>query len=381
MVLDENALEAMLARQREAERGYEPTHTVRTEQNDEFEVYERPDAPSKTGTGLNVPQPALRTDSGRPDDFEELPPRQAPAAYAPPEAFAGERPPAPMPNQPPDRMAPSPQHPPAPPQPQQTNAAPQAPYEAPRAAPREPVPQATVPHESPVAQPAVVEAPRKRPQIWPPIGLSQRDASGAPGPQAEAPADVATPGQPMAPPPPEPVAAAPGPDPFTHGEAPVPDPLAVRSHARTPHAFPATGVDGNGCNIAIVQAQFNQELTDVMAEGAVAHARAAGAQVTHHVTVPGVFDLPLAVQQLARRKDVDGVVVIGAVVSGETKHDELITFSTAKTLQEISLATEVPIGLGIIGPGMTWEQAMARVGNGVHAVEAVLAQWQALRSA
>lgn len=157
---------------------------------------------------------------------------------------------------------------------------------------------------------------------------------------------------------------------------PAPD---ARTHAPTPHAFPAPTASGDGCRIAVVQAEFNAEITDMMADLAISHARKAGAEVTHHAKVPGVYDLPLSVQRLARRDDVDAVVVIGCVVQGETRHDELITHATAKTLQEVSLATETPIGLGIIGPGMTWEQAEARVVNGKHAVEAALAQWQALR--
>ncbi len=186
----------------------------------------------------------------------------------------------------------------------------------------------------------------------------------------------------------------PVPDPVIHGqiaepsadESPEPTPppaVTPRTHAPepTPHNFapePAPSQPGEGPRLVLVQALFNEELTEMMAELAKQKARKLGAEVVHHVTVPGVYDLPLLTQHLLSRDDVDGAVVIGVVVQGETKHDELITHATARTLQQISLETGKPIGLGITGPGMTWAQAEARVANGAHAVEAAVAQVRAL---
>ncbi len=182
--------------------------------------------------------------------------------------------------------------------------------------------------------------------------------------------------------------------PVIHGQVAEPDPTPPtppvpepeerpRTHAPEPtaHNFaptPSPSAPGEGPRLAIVQALFNQELTDMMADLAASKAKKLGCTVTEHVTVPGVYDLPLLTQTLLRRDDVDAAVVLGVVVQGETKHDELITHATAKTLQEISLATGKPIGLGITGPGMTWAQAEARVSNGAHAVEAAVAQVRAL---
>jgi len=130
-----------------------------------------------------------------------------------------------------------------------------------------------------------------------------------------------------------------------------------------------------------VQAMFNHEITDVMAERAVARAQATGCTISHRTTVPGVYDLPLAVQQLARRDDVDAIVVVGVVVKGETQHDLVIAQATATTLQQVSLQTGKPLGFGVTGPGMTWEQAQARVGNVDHAVDAAVALWAAQKTA
>lgn len=183
---------------------------------------------------------------------------------------------------------------------------------------------------------------------------------------------------------PEPV-RAPVPEPSLHNPTPAP-PVEERprTHSPTPHNFappPAPSRDGDGPRVAIVQALFNQELTDMMAELAKAKVTKLGGTLAQLATVPGVYDLPLLTQTLLARDDVDCAVVLGVVVTGETKHDELITHATAHTLQRVSLETGKPIGLGISGPGMTWTQAEARVANGAHAVEAAVAQWQALRTA
>lgn len=131
--------------------------------------------------------------------------------------------------------------------------------------------------------------------------------------------------------------------------------------------------------LAVVAAEFNREVTDRMVEHALARAKERGVRVTSVVRVPGTFELPWAVSRLLDRADVDGAVVIGAVVKGETLHDETLMAAVPKALIEIGLRTGKPIGLGITGPGMTDEQAMARVGKGADAVDAALAMHELLR--
>lgn len=165
----------------------------------------------------------------------------------------------------------------------------------------------------------------------------------------------------------------------TQPTVPAPEPTHVPTHAPTPQAQATGGRTWTQPpRIAVVQARFNEELTSPMAQMAMQTIQNEGGIVHGHKIVAGVYDLPLVAQNLARRHDVDGVVVLGVVVKGSTKHDEIITHCTAKTLQEISLDTQTPIGLGITGPGMTWEQAEARMGNAAHAVTAVMDLLEAL---
>ncbi len=97
-----------------------------------------------------------------------------------------------------------------------------------------------------------------------------------------------------------------------------------------------------------------------MLEYALAAARKKGAEVKRVVQVPGVFDSPLAVKKLLSGKDVDAVVVIGAVVKGETMHDEVITNAASNAFVALSLQYGKPVALGVIGPGANWRQAKAR---------------------
>lgn len=97
-----------------------------------------------------------------------------------------------------------------------------------------------------------------------------------------------------------------------------------------------------------------------------------GAVVGPVLRVAGCFDVPLAAKRLLERDDVDAVVAVGAVVKGETGHDELIANACAAALAALAIESDKPVGLGITGPGMTLEQAKARVEAGASAVDAVV---------
>ncbi|MDE1826586.1 MAG: 6,7-dimethyl-8-ribityllumazine synthase [Thaumarchaeota archaeon] len=114
-------------------------------------------------------------------------------------------------------------------------------------------------------------------------------------------------------------------------------------------------------NIAIVVAEFNDEVTSKMLEVALEKARSLKMTISHTCKVPGVFDMPLVIDMLLKKKDVDAVITLGAVIRGQTKHDELIANVVAKTLTELSLKHLKPISLGITGPGMSDRQAHQRI--------------------
>jgi 6,7-dimethyl-8-ribityllumazine synthase len=97
------------------------------------------------------------------------------------------------------------------------------------------------------------------------------------------------------------------------------------------------------------------------------------------VMVPGVFDIPLALKTLIKDKSIDGVVTIGAVIEGETEHDQLVIGQAARKITDLAVEYEKPVGLGISGPGMSRLQAQDRIDRAKDAVESVVKQWKALK--
>jgi 6,7-dimethyl-8-ribityllumazine synthase len=109
-----------------------------------------------------------------------------------------------------------------------------------------------------------------------------------------------------------------------------------------------------------------------MAESAREAAAARGADVVVEVEVPGSYDTPLAADRLARRDDVEAVVVLGAIVTGDTDHDQVIGHAAARKLADIAVERDTPVALGITGPGQSGAEAEERVEKGAETVESAI---------
>jgi len=131
--------------------------------------------------------------------------------------------------------------------------------------------------------------------------------------------------------------------------------------------------------IGIVVSEFHYDITMMMLERAKEHAEFLGVDVAAVVKVPGVFDMPLAIKRLLSRSDIDGVVALGAVIEGETEHDEVVMQHTSRKIADLALEYEKPVGLGITGPGMSRLQAEERIDRAKNAVEAVVKLYKALK--
>lgn len=125
-------------------------------------------------------------------------------------------------------------------------------------------------------------------------------------------------------------------------------------------------------NIGIVAAEFNYDVTYAMVELAKEHARFLNAQVEKVVKVPGVFDMPLAVKMLLERDDIDCVVTLGAVIEGQTEHDEIVAGHASRKIADLALDYGKPVSLGIAGPGMSRLEAHQRIEYAKRAVEAAV---------
>jgi len=117
----------------------------------------------------------------------------------------------------------------------------------------------------------------------------------------------------------------------------------------------------NKIKIGIAVADFNHEITFSMFNEAKKRAQELSIKVTYACFTPGVFDMPLIVEEMLKKKNVDAIVTLGAVIKGETGHDKVIANNTVRLLSNLSLKYRKPIALGITGPEMTYEQAKGRI--------------------
>ena len=131
--------------------------------------------------------------------------------------------------------------------------------------------------------------------------------------------------------------------------------------------------------LGAVVSEFNYDIGMMMLERAKEHAQFLGAEIKQIVKVPGVFDMGLPIKKLLERKDIDGVVALGAVIEGETEHDEIVIQHASRKIADLTVEYGKPVGLGISGPGMTRLQAQDRIERAKTAVEAVVKLHRRLR--
>jgi 6,7-dimethyl-8-ribityllumazine synthase len=117
---------------------------------------------------------------------------------------------------------------------------------------------------------------------------------------------------------------------------------------------------------AIVVAEWNEEVTNALADGAHKTLLSYGAQQDNilRVTVPGSYELSYGAQKMAQREDIDAVICIGCVIQGETKHNDYINHAVAQGLTNVSLKYDKPVVFGVLTPN-TEQQALDRAG-GIH---------------
>jgi 6,7-dimethyl-8-ribityllumazine synthase len=116
--------------------------------------------------------------------------------------------------------------------------------------------------------------------------------------------------------------------------------------------------------IAIVASSFNDFITKRLLSACLIELKRQGLgdrQITV-VWVPGAFEVPMAALKLARRKNIDAVICLGAVIRGETYHFEVVSNECARGIMEASLLTAKPVIMGVLTTD-TVAQAQARAGQ------------------
>lgn len=120
-------------------------------------------------------------------------------------------------------------------------------------------------------------------------------------------------------------------------------------------------LDGKKLSIGIVQARFNESITDALYQACQAELLALGVQEKNiaHVKVPGALEIPVALQALAERDDFDALIALGCIIRGETYHFELVANESGSAVTRLALDYQLPIANAILTTE-NLEQALAR---------------------
>ena len=130
--------------------------------------------------------------------------------------------------------------------------------------------------------------------------------------------------------------------------------------------------------IAIVTSLYNRSITNELRDGAIEEYVARGGSLASLVLAdaPGAFELASLSSAAARSGRVAGVVALGCVIKGETRHDRYIADAVAQSLAAVSVWTGVPVGFGVLtteNARQARERAGGSKGNkGQEAMSAVL---------
>ena len=120
-------------------------------------------------------------------------------------------------------------------------------------------------------------------------------------------------------------------------------------------------LDGKKLHIGIVQARFNESITNALAAACRAALLDLGVQEKHitHVLVPGALEVPVALQALAERDEYDALIALGCIIRGETYHFELVANESGAGVTRVGLDYDIPIANAILTTE-NLEQAIAR---------------------
>lgn len=112
----------------------------------------------------------------------------------------------------------------------------------------------------------------------------------------------------------------------------------------------ASRLDGRKLVIGIVQARFNEGITNTLAQACRAELLRLGVEEKNidHVLVPGALEVPVALQAMAEKGGYDALVALGCIIRGETYHFELVANESGAGVSRVALDYQIPIANAII---------------------------------
>lgn len=133
-------------------------------------------------------------------------------------------------------------------------------------------------------------------------------------------------------------------------------------------------------HLAILTTLINPETITPMVESAARAANESNGEIISVTATVGCLDMPVIAQALFKQKNIDGLIVLGAVAQGDTKHDELVVNTMTQAIIQLGLQFAKPVSFGVIGPGAKRSQFKARTNEyAVRAVEAVIRNLELLQ--
>ena len=122
--------------------------------------------------------------------------------------------------------------------------------------------------------------------------------------------------------------------------------------------------DAHKMRLGIVVCEWNNNITDVLLEGAINTLKSNGIDETNILVkrVPGSFELIYGCSQMLKQSPVDAVIAIGCVIKGDTPHFDYICSATTQGLTTLNTLYDKPVIFGVLTVN-TLEQALARTGG------------------
>ena len=109
-------------------------------------------------------------------------------------------------------------------------------------------------------------------------------------------------------------------------------------------------LEGRGVRVALACGRFNGGVTTRLIDGALDALAHHGVDRNDVVIAwaPGAFELPLVARGFALSERVDVVITLGAVIRGDTGHYDFVAGECARGVQDVQLATGVPVVFGVL---------------------------------
>ena len=124
--------------------------------------------------------------------------------------------------------------------------------------------------------------------------------------------------------------------------------------------------------VGIICTSFHKEEMDMMLHHASEESISNGLELAVIEWVPGVMEIPLTVNRMLKENNLKGIVTLGIIEEGETQHGVVIGQAVISAIINLQLKYNIPIGLGIIGPGAKKEHIAPRIKpHSIAAVKAV----------